>query len=406
MKQFSQALTAHAATRQVEVSHLADVAANAVDRAISAHLRKVIAVYKSSPAVAVGSVSEIGPAVFLSIRNSLADIAEWGRRRTLYGIRQTLPKPILQRMFVRRGRRFFEDDEDSGPVIGDISYSSFLDLVFPPPSPEQVHEIVYGSYSGQTWVQRLDGSTRYASPQQLASVVAVGAVIGKTAKQIEKDLMSIVNNARNSARRIARTEALRVSHEVQLRTWADGLGDMIAGYQMHATLDQNSRPAHAARHGVIYYQNPKIGQHSIADMPRPPLESDGSIAWNCRCHLSPVLEPLAGMENDPVFVNNDSQLIPSPLVYSEWFASATLKNKRQAVGQRRYEAVARILGGESPKWEDFVDPHSGELLAIDDLRQESQTARERRTEILRAKMDSRRQALRHVLRFGSSPLRP
>ena len=52
----------------------------------------------------------------------------------------------------------------------------------------------------------------------------------------------------------------------------DRAGDLIVGYQLHATHDGKVRPWHLARDGVVYYKEPKAGQKGLDKMPRPPHE--------------------------------------------------------------------------------------------------------------------------------------
>lgn len=154
-----------------------------------------------------------------------------------------------------------------------------LDLLFPIPSLDTLTSIVYAPVAGMTWEQRLTGATRFASPEALASTVLQGYAAGKTQQQIARDLMPVVQNVRTTARRIARTEGLRITHAAQ-HTAEEGMGEMVLGWQIHATLDEFTRPAHAARNGQIFYKDPGPGQKGLDEMPRPPLEADGSIAWS------------------------------------------------------------------------------------------------------------------------------
>jgi uncharacterized protein with gpF-like domain len=75
---------------------------------------------------------------------------------------------------------------------------------------------------------------------------------------------------------------------------------LLIGYQVHATLDQHTRPWHKQRDGTVYYKNPGPGQKGMAQMPNPPDEAADPrerppgtphTAWNCRCYLTPVLRP-------------------------------------------------------------------------------------------------------------------
>ena len=140
-------------------------------------------------------------------------------------------------------------------------------------------------------------------------------------------------------------------------------------------------------------------------MPRPPFEADGSPAWNCRCHLSPILAPVQSILDDPtkraVFTNAHQKLIPDPSTYDEWFNRADVKHRRLAVGARRYETVrSQLRQGEPIAWDLFVDPKDGSLLSIDYLEQEGFWDRAERRAKVQNLINSRRAAIRHVSTFG------
>jgi SPP1 gp7 family putative phage head morphogenesis protein len=115
-----------------------------------------------------------------------------------------------------------------------------------------------------------------------------GEGIAEPPTSIAREILPAVQNVQASARRIARTESLRVAAAVQMEAHA-GLGSLVVGYRINATLDKNTRPEHRARDGTAYYAHPQGDQLGYDQMPRPPQESDGSMAWNCRCWLSPLI---------------------------------------------------------------------------------------------------------------------
>ena len=132
--------------------------------------------------------------------------------------------------------------------------------------------------------------TRVAAPEVLAPRIASGYAAGKGWREIAEDILPVVDGVRSTARRVARTEGLRIASAVNEEHFEALGSDAIAGYQLLATLDQFSRPWHAARHGQVYYRSPKPGQKGFAQMPRPPEEpADPSerpagtprTAWNC-----------------------------------------------------------------------------------------------------------------------------
>lgn len=147
---------------------------------------------------------------------------------------------------------------------------------------------------------------------------------------------------------------MRIAHETRMQAYEE-LGEMVIGYQIHATMDARVRPHHAARSGTIYYKKPGPGQLGTNKMPRPPLEEDGTVAHNCRCWLTPVLEVQKQIEEDPaakaVFTNARDELIPNPAVYTDWFDRADEGDKRRVVGARRLAIVRdRLKPGEKLGW--------------------------------------------------------
>jgi SPP1 gp7 family putative phage head morphogenesis protein len=279
-----------------------------------------------------------------------------------------------------------------------------------------VDRILFAPSGGRTWQDRVASLTRLAQPEQLASILASGMAAGKAQREIANDLLPAVNNVRSSARRIARTEGLRVAHAVQMDAH-EQLGDLKIGYQIRAQLDQNTRPWHASRSGTIYYDQPTATQKGPAQRPNPPEEAlDPSerpagtpqLAHNCRCSLSPVLAPPPEIADDPaklaVFQNNAGSVIPDPADYAEWFSTADQRRRRIAVGSRRYDVVAGNLSDlRVPEWDDFLDPDTGDLVSLSRLKAESAAERAERTAKAKALIAERARLIRTTSTFGFLP---
>lgn len=191
-------------------------------------------------------------------------------------------------------------------------------------------------------------------PEQLASLVTSGFSAGSTPAELSRQIRPFVQGVASTARRVARNESMRIAHETRMQAYEE-LGEMVIGYQIHATMDARVRPHHAARSGTIYYKKPGPGQLGTNKMPRPPLEEDGTVAHNCRCWLTPVLEVQKQIEEDPaakaVFTNARDELIPNPAVYTDWFDRADEGDKRRVVGARRLAIVRdRLKPGEKLGW--------------------------------------------------------
>lgn len=171
--------------------------------------------------------------------------------------------------------------------------------LFPPPTVETIHRLL--NAGPEPWWAQLNRATRLASPDLLAQIIGNGYAAGKSQREIAKDLLPAVNGVRVSARRIARTEGVRIGHALQMHAH-DQLGDLVIGYTIHSVHgNPYSRPWHVERDGTSYYRNPGPGQLGLERMPRPPEESpdprDRPIgaprtAFNCLCYLTPLLRDL------------------------------------------------------------------------------------------------------------------
>jgi hypothetical protein len=71
-----------------------------------------------------------------------------------------------------------------------------------------------------------------------------------------------------------------------------------------------------------------------------------------------------------------------------------------AVGARRYAAVRDLTGHDRPAYELFVDHATGELLPLDVLQAESETARRERVAKVRMQAARAREAVKRVSGYG------
>jgi SPP1 gp7 family putative phage head morphogenesis protein len=167
--------------------------------------------------------------------------------------------------------------------------SLFKQLLFQPPSEQDVLRVLSRWIRPSNW--RAIGDSVKKLPRDLANEIAAGLASGKSQQEVAQLVLPYLENNRVRARRTARTFGMAVVGQAQLDSF-ENMGDLVIGYQIHATLDQNTRPEHRRRNGTKYYKQPKRGQKGLDEMPRPPQEADGSIAWNCRCYLTPILGAL------------------------------------------------------------------------------------------------------------------
>lgn len=212
------------------------------------------------------------------------------------------------------------------------------------------------------------------TPQAYAQVIA-----------IQRDPVlraSLVSNyftmVRNTAYIVTRTSAAAMMGQVRMQAYGAIPKDLVA-FQVHGILDERIRPAHRQRNGTIYYKNPNYGQPGLAEMPNPPLEADGSTAFNCRCWLTPILSSFSNK-----FYDFKGRNIPNAKIFDQWFSSATKDLQLMAIGIKRYNAASkRLKKGELLKWHHLLDPSSGMLLDPDEIANEKSSDRTNR--IKRAK---------------------
>ena len=247
----------------------------------------------------------------------------------------------------------------------------FHSLLFPVPSEDQLRRVVYSS----GWRQRLLAGTSLGNPDQLADAITSGLLAGKNQAEIAREIRPLVQGVQSSARRVARTECMRVAGQAQ-EACSHALGDMVIGFQVRAVLDENTRISHRLRDGQAYYKVPKAGQLGMDQCPRPPMEADNTPAFNCRCFLIPLMSPIQKIEKDPIFKDNAGLLVPHPEDFSAWFAGADESRRRVSVGSRRYDTVSRLVDRE-PVWADFLTAAGG-LVPLATLRSETPGERQER----------------------------
>ncbi len=259
--------------------------ANAADREIQDVWKELMTVIKRGGTVPVvyhavlNLLNKIPNKVATTLFGDFSDIAKKTHDDTIVTLNKHLPISIKKTGKVSEAKKT--------KVNGAGKEKKKLAMVIPGPTQDEIAKAIYGG----NWVARLATVTKLAAPEAIASVVATGVVAGKTPAEIARAIQPVVQNVKTSARRIARTEGLRIAHTIQQNAY-DALGDMIVGYTIHAVKDRATREEHYRRDGTEYYKSPRAGQKSMAECPNPPMEADGSYAFNCRCWRTPIFGDL------------------------------------------------------------------------------------------------------------------
>ena len=193
----------------------------------------------------------------------LKGLAEWGHL-------------AMARVLTTGAKRELAKTEES-VVTEDLL--DYLKMIIRPPSQWFLKQVVG---------RAPDLLTRLIDPQAASDIVLQGVAEGFDRTKIAKNLTQVFGGFETSARRVARTEGLRVATQTQLSA-SEEIPELIRGYQILSVLDARVRPDHRARHGTIYHREPKGDQLGFDVMPQPPIDQPGNVlAWNCRCFLAPV----------------------------------------------------------------------------------------------------------------------
>lgn len=204
------------------------------------------------------------------------------------------------------------------------------------------------------WKSRLDKwSSKITNKDKVAELIAQGFEKGYSAERIAKQVKPFVQGFTASARRIVRTEMARIENQMMEQTFKR-FESIIEGYQVINPLDEVTRPTHAIRAGRIYWVDGRK-KPSAADRPELPDEA------NCRCGYAPILTAPAPAE-----------LLNGPRVdtrtYADWFNRQPDEAKKKTVGAGVWKELKKR--NKRPSFYDAVDPKTGQIINIDDLRNE------------------------------------
>ena len=407
MNQFTSVLAAKIGTSQAKALIRVDDLGDAVDAKVVKVWRKILRLIHADPM----------PRDFLhqlyALLSSVVGTAQAALSTGLVKQAQQVHEDVTAEVFgqLPPGHKIMLAQMASPPQLTEAKATpeqaeQMKGMIFPPQTEAAARAIVHRPTAGVGWEARLAQQTTLAPPGQLASLITTWRATGTTPKIMEEAMMPLVNGVRSTARRVARTEGQRVASQTRLESY-EALGDLVIGYQIHATMDSHTRPHHAARNGQTYFKDPKPGQLSSTDMPIPPQESDGSVAHNCRCWITPIVNVQPQIEDDPaakkLFTDAEANLVPDPASYADWFATATPGERRKAAGSRRLSAAQdRLPPGQTVSWVDVLKLN-GELLTAEELTRESEEARLARVKAVGDLIDRRRELARKIAQFGYLP---
>lgn len=427
--QISKRLAALAVHRQAEaLIELAKIESR-IEKAMDAKIYRLVSV-AASPRSEGAKMLDLAGILATALREitgltrkQLELFALWAHRSSAWALMDAIPRPWLVSRIPREDRVLLEVTnpvrsglliggygglrivEDVTPfavpvkqlaklVLSDAQKDEVLQAVlFPPPSKKQINDAL----TTTDWEDRFASLSRLISDgRAVLNQMIRGYADGENLQQLTKRIEPLVGGIKASARRIARTEGMRVAENMQRRSW-EPLGDLMVGVQILAVLDERTRPEHATRNGTVYYKHPKPGQKSIAQLPDLP------DAPNCRCMSVPVMAPPEEIESDPkvraAFAEVKGVGVPDPETHEKWFSKVDQRRRMLVVGVSRYRTIEKLVVGRDPQWSDFINA-DGELLSVAQIKDESIVERTVRKQAVQKMMQERGEALKSLATKG------
>lgn len=336
-----------------------------IDTAVGVFWGELLGVIKKSKQLGAKESQRQARVVLQRITGPTKEIAEsafnhavkWGYDQTFQIMVRVLPAPYWQAAFPGIPGALLEARRVP-PEISAERYKAAL-YAYKPPNKKDAERIIRSGFRGRTWETRLKRWTDQLEktrgiPQIIANGFARGDSIEKTAKKIKP----FVHAYQSAARRLVRTEYARIENRSREEVYTQ-FGKIIDGYQILAVRDERTRPTHAARSGTIFW---KPSTHKSPSSNSKPELPD---APNCRCRYAPVV----GTKSGKGVLNVGPKI--DPVLYGKWFDQQPEKLQRKIVGRERWDAnLDRLPGKTSPRWVDFINSKTGELLSTEEIEDE------------------------------------
>lgn len=369
-------LAARSSIAQAQTIEIAKDAVRAVDRAFRSWYKSFIDMPKKKTygwyrLAAEKRLEKLDPLIFTVISKRLLSAAYWGWDASWQIMIDTLP--VVYWQFLKGSRELQEGVSFKGSKAKEYSF-------YRPPNKGTVDRILKrppaSAKDGLNWQERLHRLSRHSKDKDnIAATLADSLSRGVNPRVAAKKILPSVNRYKAGSERIARTEMLRVSHEMQREGW-DGFSDVIAGFVILATFDDRTRPHHAARHGDFYAEPDEKGNipdNAVGAASERPIVPDEP---NCRCHEAPKVKEMAGwaedvLAKDRVYASMDGP-VEDPGTFANWFDELGPRQQRRIVGPQRWRLVdKRLPQHENPLWADFIDPSDGMIVKTRRLKGET-----------------------------------
>ncbi len=204
-------------------------------------------------------------------------------------------------------------------AVYEAARMSGLDLQTGPIDEGALETILKKKWSGQNYSERVWNNTQKVA-DAIKEELMIGALTGKTEKEMTDSINEQFLSGRNKARRLVRTESSYIHNEAHFQAYKD-YG--IEEYRFVATLDLRTSQICRERDGSVYRVNDKkIGVNA------PPMHP-----W-CRSTTimnldDETMHSLERFARDPV--TGERMKVPADETYKEWYQRMVEKHGADAI---------------------------------------------------------------------------
>lgn len=204
-------------------------------------------------------------------------------------------------------------------AVYEAARMSGLDLQTGPIDEGALETILKKKWSGQNYSERVWNNTQKVA-DAIKEELMIGALTGKTEKEMTDSINEQFLSGRNKARRLVRTESSYIHNEAHFQAYKD-YG--IEEYRFVATLDLRTSQICRERDGSVYRVNDKkIGVNA------PPMHP-----W-CRSTTimnldDETMHNLERFARDPV--TGERMKVPADETYKEWYQRMVEKHGAEAI---------------------------------------------------------------------------
>nr|DAU65130.1 MAG TPA: minor capsid protein [Caudoviricetes sp.] len=267
-------------------------------------------------------------------------------------------------------------------AVYEAARMSGLDLQTGPIDEGALETILKKKWSGQNYSERVWNNTQKVA-DALKEELMIGALTGKTEKEMTDSINEQFLSGRNKARRLVRTESSYIHNEAHFQAYKD-YG--IEEYRFVATLDLRTSQICRERDGSVYRVNDKkIGVNA------PPMHP-----W-CRSTTITNLDDetihnLERFARDPV--TGEKIKVPADETYKQWYQRMVEKHGAEAINTAKkstknysrdkiqYQNYCNVLGSKfvPDTLEEFQKTKYGNEKQWNDLKYKFRTVNRYKTD--------------------------